>query len=402
VGRTNTFLRSIVVLVYVLSFSWPGTSEAQEITAGAHYESQVQGRPRVIIFVHGFTGTSETTWKAKSGGNFPTLVASDNRIKQSNVFVASYDTHWTNDTSTINSLADKLFGQLNGAHVLADHQELIFVCHSLGGLVVERMLIGHPEIAAKTSFIQFYGTPHEGGFSETTNALVTFIATFGNSSVVSELRAGSGNKVLVELDQNWREKQFTNVRRLCAIEEYPTHLPRMPSVSGLVVPYFSGSYGCDNSVPIDTVYADHIDMVKTSDRTGKGNEAYLIFLRNYRDNPYYELRTSTDATRDFRQYLDVDCNHTNSNNDYPVVFDLNPSYKEQLLSASAYLEGRSNIKDVNPEPPKVTQIAAGTVHVQFGFNGVDKDTFGNCPGGGHATLVVHPVIQSHVPVPDGE
>jgi hypothetical protein len=72
-------------------------------------------------------------------------------------------------------------------------------------------------------------------------------------------------------------------------------------VSGILVPYFSGSYGCDSSVPIDRIDADHVSMVRTSDRTGPGNDAYLVLLRNYRENPYSEWRVAPDPNRNMER-----------------------------------------------------------------------------------------------------
>jgi len=78
------------------------------------------------------------------------------------------------------SLATTVFAQLDTKGVFRDQKELIVVCHSLGGLIVERMPIDHPEISRKTNSIQFVWTPHEGGFKETTNPILLFIEAFGN------------------------------------------------------------------------------------------------------------------------------------------------------------------------------------------------------------------------------
>jgi pimeloyl-ACP methyl ester carboxylesterase len=171
-----------------------------------HFEPSFKtDKPRVIIMVHGFTGNAESTWLADNRAYFPDLLASDDRIKLANVFVAAYDTHWTDENSQVSTLASGLWNQLNVEFdVVSRHQDFIFLCHSLGGLVVEQMLIDHPELAANTSLIQFYGTPHQGGFSEYTNPFNNIIAAFTRNRLVPELRAGSSNKRLVKLDDDWR------------------------------------------------------------------------------------------------------------------------------------------------------------------------------------------------------
>ena len=389
----------LIILLSIVSIQAiaQNSTESTHIQSGAHYESQVVGRPRVIVFVHGFTGDSVGTWLNNNGAYFPRMLATDPRVAQANVFVASYDTRWTKESSTIASLATKLFAQLDGSGIFNDHKELIFVCHSLGGLVVERMLIEHPEISGRTSFIQFFGTPHEGGFRETINPVLSFIEAFGTNSLIPELRAGSGNTTLVKLDSDWRAAKLSAIHRLCAIEGYDFH---GISSLGRVVPYFSGSYGCDSGSPIDTIMADHINMVKPSDRAGEHNGAYLILLRNYRDHPYYETRIRDDTTRDYRQYLQVECEKTKSETNRTVPFDLDPSIHEELINVVASLQDQSNIKDISPNPPTVRITGPRSAQVTYGFNGLDY-SWGSCSGGGHATLVVHPTIQSRVPVPDG-
>jgi hypothetical protein len=54
------------------------------------------------------------------------------------------------------------------------------------------------------------------------------------------------------------------------------------------------------------------------------------------------------------------------------------------------LENASNIQGVTG--PTIGQIAGNTVQVTYGFKGLDT-AFGNCPGGGHATVVVTFVVQ---------
>jgi pimeloyl-ACP methyl ester carboxylesterase len=370
-------------------------TDAPVIQKGPHYEAFVAGRPRVVIFIHGFTGDSIGTWRNQNGAYFPSLVATDPTIKLADVFVASYDTHWTKETGTIASLAALLFAQLEHFQVAANHKDLIFVCHSLGGLIVERMLIEHPELSSKTSFIQFYGTPHEGAFSVVANPILSFIAAFGPNAVLPELRSGS--QALIQLDTDWRNGRLNAIHRLCAVEGYDLH---QATFVGKVVPYFSGAYGCDGGVPIETILADHMGMAKPAKRSGDANQAYLVFLRNYRDYPYYETSILTDTSHDYRQYLQVDCERTTSEIDHRVPFDLNPYFKQELVDTTAALVDTDNIKDVNPNPPTVKQIDSRTVLVTYGFNGEDKN-LGNCPGGGHATLVVHPTIRSVIPIPDG-
>jgi pimeloyl-ACP methyl ester carboxylesterase len=388
----------------------PPTLQAQRSTA--HFEPSFRSdRPRVIIMVHGFTANAEISWLANNKAYFPDLLATDNRIALANIFVANYDTHWTEQNSKISDLSAGLWQQLTQVFdVVGRHQDFIFLCASLGGLVVEQMLIDHPELAAKTSLIQFYGTPHQGAWSEFGNPINTIIAALGRSSLIPELRSGSSNQRLVKLDDDWRGKGYNNIARLCAVEAKP-YRSIGTGLSGIVVDHFSGSHGCDSNAPLDYINADHVTMVQPKGRVpadeaprSKGAlnvddvQPYLVFLRNYREHPFYRTTTFDGPERDIKEYLQVDCERTKSDSDYRAAFPLNPANKEQLIGATAHLENTDNIKDATP--PNVTLLALGQVSVSYGFNGLDK-SLGSCPGGGHATLVIHPTINALAAVRDG-
>lgn len=357
---------------------------------GSHYESRVGGRPRVVVFVHGIYGDAQGTWTAPNKAFFPALVAQDTSIAQSNVFVAGYQTRFIGPNHSIRQLGSDLFKELSDAKIFADHQEIVFLCHSLGGLVVETMLIDHPEIVPKVAYLHFYGTPHQGSI------MASFRAMFGRDPLISELKAGDGNAYLVQLDKDWRKAGYT-VHRFCVAEGVGMAARAGIAVGSLpdfVVPYYSATYRCDTSVPADMIPADHLGIVKPIDRT---QPAYRIFKRIYRENPVIRLQqTIRNASTN---ELTVDCNHTNSSQDFPLSVQLDPLLKERVLSVTAELVTPANIKDVTG--PTVLRIESNTVHISYGFNGLDRGLFG-CPGGGHATLVAHFTVEQHIPIPDGQ
>ncbi len=366
----------------------PSVLFPQASSFGSHYESHVAGRPRVIVFVHGLYGDASGTWTASNKAFFPSLVATDPTITQANVFVAGYQTRFTGQNQSIKELSTELFKQLSDARVLSEHTEFIFLCHSLGGLVVDTMLIDHPEIANKVAYLQYFGTPHEGSF------MANFRATFGRDPLITELKAGDGNDYLVRLDQGWRNARYT-LHRFCAVEGAGMIGRGWLSKNSIVVSYYSATYRCDASVPEDMMPYDHLGIVKPPDRT---SPAYLIFKRTYRENRFVKIE---QTSRDASSYLTVDCEHTNSNPASPLSVQLDPTFKEKVTDVKAELINTANIKEIKPPTPQVVRIENNTAYIAYGFNGLDKQ-FLNCPGGGHATLVAHFAVERQVPVPDGE
>lgn len=136
-----------------------------------------------VVFVHGFTGGSGT-WKNSNGNSFSDLLRADHNIDQ------AYDFYEFDYYTKIASLFDSapvvrllgLFGfgsgkakknqpirrlsELLGTYVrtkLTDYERVIFIAHSMGGLIVKDYIINHekgsnPEPAGYLSL----AVPHKG------------------------------------------------------------------------------------------------------------------------------------------------------------------------------------------------------------------------------------------------
>jgi hypothetical protein len=101
--------------------------------------------------------------------------------------------------------------------------------------------------------------------------------------------------------------------------------------------------------------------------------------------PSAEGATVAARTSAYRQYLDVDCARTNENNLHiPIDTTLMGQYK--VSSATAAIQDTSNLK--SGSGANVTAVQPDGVDVQYVIVGLDRQAFGNCPGGGHGTLVV--------------
>lgn len=130
-----------------------------------------------IIFIHGLTGNREETWRA-DGESSPwpqTLLPS--KVANARILTFGYDAHvadWRGMVSK-NRIGNH---SMNLVTSIATHREdddtnnrpILFVCHSLGGLICEDALVWaqqRPEKHLKqvlncTRGIVFLGTPHHG------------------------------------------------------------------------------------------------------------------------------------------------------------------------------------------------------------------------------------------------
>jgi Caspase domain len=103
------------------------------------------------------------------------------------------------------------------------------------------------------------------------------------------------------------------------------------------------------------------------------------------------------VTREWRSpELQVDCNRTNSGK-IQVSIPLESAFNEKVVGVSAHYDRLDHVKNLTG--PTVEGGPAQSVVVSYGFNGEDRNFLGNCPGGGHATIVVtFQVERTEVPI----
>ena len=353
-------------------------------------QTQTAPRARVIVFVHGLHG-SRDSWRAANGAYWPDMIRTDPRFAYSDVEVAEYPTPASNGRMSSVQLAEILWTHLKQEHVW-DHREVVFIAHSLGGILIEEMLLRHPAEAARVKFIVSYGTPHEG------SAIARFASIYDKDPLLIDLSDASDNTFLTQLENNWRGHDSVNgIHRFCAFESEDTtpenRFGRYLKTHARVVSYFSATYGCDVTTPPQEIHADHLHMVRPLDRA---SSAYDFFYRVYRDNPILEEQV---VTRDnIIAGLEASCDQSNANPDLQVPIPLDSTMHEKVVAANASLINTVNIRNVNPDPPVVTKIDPdGVVHINYGFSGPAKKLF-LCRGTAHASLRVQFSVDRQVPV----
>lgn len=377
-------MRSTIAVLWALFLT-------QIAAAPARLSAQPQPgalKRRVIVFVHGIHGGRDT-WRAPNGAYWPDLIQTDPHFQHSDVVVAEYPTPSSHGQLSTGQLAQLLWQQLQ-QHRVWDHQEVVFIAHSLGGLLTEEMLLSHPADAARVRFIVSYSTPHQGSF------VANLAKIYDGDPLLTDLRASNDNSFLIDLEQRWRSTQsVARIHRFCAFETLDT--AAAPGVSRYlgahtrVVSYWSATYGCDVDTPAQKIEADHIDIVRPASRSA---DAYTFFAALYRSHPVIDV---VEAVRDNRiSGLNVDCNRTNSADDLQVPIALDPALHEQVLSAEAEIADADKIRDQSA--PVVTRIdPSGIAHVAYAFRGQGRGLFLGCPTG-HASILVHFKIRSEVPI----
>ena len=347
-------------------------------------------KPRVIVFVHGIHEDHEA-WRAPNGAYWPQLIQTDPHLQRSDVVVAEYPTPSRHGQYSTQQLSQILWQGLKRQKVW-DHREVVFIAHSLGGILTEEMLINHPADAARVRFVVSYATPHQGSF------VANLAKIYDSDPLLTDLRDSNDNSFLMDLEETWRSTAtVSRIHRYCAYEALDTSagegVGRYLRAHTRVVSYYSATYGCDVDTAPKKIVADHINIVRPADRSA---DAYTFFARVYHSNPIINV---VESVRDRKlPDLDVDCNKKNSAEDLQVPIALDLSLHEQLISAEAELVDGDKIRDVSG--PVVEKVDPGGIaHIAFAFKGKGRSLLLGCPDG-HASILVHFHIRGEVPVPE--
>jgi hypothetical protein len=217
-----------------------------------------------VVFIHGLDGDARTTWHPKDSPDlfWPAWLAED--VPGTALWSLEYEvssSSWKGTTMPLSDRATNVLARLEAQGI--GGKSIIFICHSLGGLLVKQMLrnaldfglASWKAIAQRTRGIVFLSTPHSG--SDISNWLKYLSTVLRLTESVDELRAHDPR--LRELNTWFRNCPLTPKMH---IQVYCEKLP----ISGLlVVNESSADPGLPGVVPIP-LDENHISICKPNSR----------------------------------------------------------------------------------------------------------------------------------------
>ncbi|KAL3477561.1 Alpha/Beta hydrolase protein [Aspergillus californicus] len=268
------------------------------------YESQ-QGPLVDIVFVHGLNGHPHRTWTSTTSNKAGTFwpvdllpeVLSQNRVR---ILTYGYNANVTSFTDgaskdRILNHSETLAAQLAANRRLkrCSERPIIFVCHSLGGLVVKRALIYSRSITnekvehlrsiyVSTYGILFLGTPHNGSEVAKWGILLQNIC----AAVLPKKFMDSSPHLIKALKTN--NETLQNINSLFTdmvprFHIYFFHETLSTDVKGsreLIVDETSAAPYTDGAERMG-IEADHSHMCKFDDENAPGYEAVAEALLRY-------------------------------------------------------------------------------------------------------------------------
>ncbi|MEI2456111.1 MULTISPECIES: esterase/lipase family protein [Lysobacter] len=246
-------------------------AEAPANTTDPRWIRQAQPHAKIaVVFVHGIFGDTLGTWTHANGARFFDLLGSAPGVGDK---VDTYAFGFTSrmfgqGSQDIREASLKLHEYLQ-YHGVTDYDTVVFVAHSMGGLVAMRELISHPELSAKVPLLMFYATPQEGSD-------ITRIAKYVvQNNAIRQMLPADGNDYLKQLSDDWTGLKAAGraPKVICAYETVTTH-------GQMIVKWTSATRFCDEAPP-GIAGADHISIVKPDRQEHESVVKLVNALRRY-------------------------------------------------------------------------------------------------------------------------
>lgn len=240
--------------------------------------------PTAIVFVHGILSDARTCWThaAEDGSSvyWPDLILADERFGAS-IFLGGYYTAVDSGIYEIANAARDLYEALRrvdeaGREPVLSRDNILFVCHSTGGIVLRYMLDHYTSaFAEKNVGVVLIASPSAG--SKFANRLGWLIGMY-NNRMGRQLRLD--NDLLRDLDDRFRTLVHERrIARLSGVEAYENHFivhrKWWPNRQVIVTKESAGRYfGAPKLLP----KTDHFSSCKPS---SVRHPAYALLLDFY-------------------------------------------------------------------------------------------------------------------------
>lgn len=215
---------------------------------------------KYIIFVHGLTGQVGTTW-----GNFPKFLADDPSIeyKVKEFGYTSPNLAWLflKSAPTILSIANGVLSDIK-AHCDIENDDIILVGHSMGGVVIKKMLLrlDAQGIKHNISKVCFFDVPHQGSGLANIGKYISWRNRHLKSLVINSAE-------LEDINEQWRDKN---------IDQYLSILSIVDANETVVAA--GSSKNPFRHHPIETINnVNHISIVKPKSE----NDPTVIHLKKF-------------------------------------------------------------------------------------------------------------------------
>nr|WP_267875373.1 alpha/beta fold hydrolase [Telluria cellulosilytica] len=241
------------VLFLYLAALLTGCTRSVDSSPSYGVRSAANRERAAVVFIHGVMGDARATWASPSDPDgWPGLVARDPKLAL-DTYSIGYRTTKITAASNIEEISVRLLQRIHDQGLFANYEKLVFVAHSMGGLVLKRTLSRmyaerSPELAKVRGAIML-ATPAHG------SDLAALTAWISSNPQFNDMSPSDFNSYLQALDNDFetllraRTESSPFPKVYCAYETLSTGPVK-------VVPRSSSQLACDaTSVAFDRNHA---------------------------------------------------------------------------------------------------------------------------------------------------
>jgi TonB family protein len=224
------------------------------------------GATRVIVFVHGVFGDSESTWTCTKV-SWPALLRGDDAFKGSDIYVVGYSTPYLGNQMTIDEVVSNIKNRLDSDQVFSKSIErscssfIASAVSSFSGCCL-RTAIWRSRYPLFTCTPRLRRAPRSRDLEAFSVRIPRYMKCFFPAIRTT---------YLLNLESEWRSAAFP-IHRYSAYEKQPYN-------GVLVVDRLSGTRGCEVAIAINE---NHLTIVKPCDRSA---DSYIALRNAVIQNP---------------------------------------------------------------------------------------------------------------------
>lgn len=254
-----------------------------------------------VVFVHGILSNGEDCWKnKKTGAYWLDLLKNEQEFEAVGIYAYSYQTNIFTGTYSLNDVVTDFKERLlNLDGIIVNQQKVVFVCHSMGGIVARKFLVERiNDLLDRQIKVGLFLVASPSLGSRYCNWLVSIASTITNHSQAKTLKFSQNNIWLNDLDNqfiNMKESDRLEIYGKELIETKPIALTKYFGFKKQVVEPFSGARYFGEHVPISN--SDHFSIAKPENKESDQHRLLLVFLRKFTGTgkPLNAIATSTNT-----------------------------------------------------------------------------------------------------------
>ena len=236
-----------------------------------------------VVFVHGILSSGEECWRNSNGAYWPELLQQEPELSEPGIYVYTYQTGIFSGTYSISDIVDDLKERLFNVDKVINNHQIIFVCHSMGGIVVRKFIVERIlDIKKQNLSIGLFLVASPSLGSDYANYVKLLSNLVGNAQAKA-LGFSQKNNWLNELDKefkNIKESGKLNIQGKELIEDKPTifktTILKTLFKKQIVEPFSAARYFGD---PYKVPGSDHSSIAKPESKEAIQHRLLVEFIK---------------------------------------------------------------------------------------------------------------------------